>query len=136
MGAVLRDCEGDVLMAVCESWKGGCEVHVGEAIAVRQGIKVAMEAGFFSFTVETDNTIVFEALKKKKNEASTFGLILKDIYVLIASCVNISFSLVRRTGNMVAHSLAKKSLSREELCVWLEEIPDDVGVFVIADSPP
>ncbi|XP_048493125.1 uncharacterized protein LOC125493684 [Beta vulgaris subsp. vulgaris] len=135
MGAVLRDCVGDVLMAMCDLWKGECEVHVGEAMAVRQGIKVAMEAGFLSFIIETDNTTVYHALKNKKTEASAFGLILKDIYLLLSSCVNISYSWVRREGNMVAHSLAKKSISMGELGVWLEDIPDDVGVFVKDDLP-
>ena len=42
-------------------------------------------------------------------------------------------SLVRQTGNRVAHSLAKKSLDVDELIVWLEEVPTDVGDAVAAD---
>lgn len=35
MGAVMRDGVGDVLMAMCDSWKGSCTVEVGEAMAAR-----------------------------------------------------------------------------------------------------
>ncbi|KMT10358.1 hypothetical protein BVRB_5g121070 [Beta vulgaris subsp. vulgaris] len=104
---------------MCDSWKGKCDIHEGEAMAARQGIKVAMEAGFVHFVLETDCVTVFEALKKGKREASPFGLILHDIYVLVSQCGSVSFSLVRRTGNSVAHSLTKKSLEVDELIVWL-----------------
>ncbi|XP_048493290.1 uncharacterized protein LOC125493810 [Beta vulgaris subsp. vulgaris] len=133
MGAVLRDECGDVLVAVCNSWHGRCEVEVGEAMAVREGIRVAMEAGFHGFIVETDCMTLFEALKRKRRPASVLGRILQDIYVLISSCTNVTFSFVRRSGNEVAHLLAKRSLESDELLVWLEEAPEFVMPSVALD---
>ncbi|XP_010684444.1 uncharacterized protein LOC104899004 [Beta vulgaris subsp. vulgaris] len=102
-------------------------------MAARQGIRVAMEAGFNSLLVETDSMSLFEALRKKRKPASPFGLILKDIYSLMSQCNQISFSFVKRAGNEVAHLLAKRSLDLEEQRVWLEEAPEDVLPFVAMD---
>ncbi|KAL2939823.1 Holliday junction ATP-dependent DNA helicase RuvA [Bienertia sinuspersici] len=78
LGAVLRDNEGDVLMVMCDTWRGDCTVEMAEALAVRQGIKVAIEAGFRSFGVESDSLILVKALKNGKQMAMPFGLIVKD----------------------------------------------------------
>ena len=133
MGAVLRDECGDVLVAVCNSWNGSCEVELGEAMAARQGIRVAMEARFNNFTVETDCMMLYEALRKKRRPASVFGCILYDIYSLLSSCSNVFFSFVRRSGNEVAHMLAKRSLESDELLVWLEAAPEVVMPRVALD---
>lgn len=79
LGAMLRDCEGDVLAALCEPWQGACEVDTGEALAVKQGIKVAMEAGFRQFEVETDSLRICQALRKRKKELSPLGVVMQDI---------------------------------------------------------
>ncbi|KMT04720.1 hypothetical protein BVRB_7g169010 [Beta vulgaris subsp. vulgaris] len=75
MGVVLRDNTGDVLMSMCNSWYGSCDVEVGEAMATRQGMKVAMEAVFYNFVLETDNMPLFEALRSKKKLCLSFRLI-------------------------------------------------------------
>ena len=92
MGVVLRDGEGEVLMAMCASWKGKCAIHEGEAMAAKQGTKIAMEAGFLQFVLETDCVMVFEALKRGKREASPFGLLLHDIFILLSQCGTVSFN--------------------------------------------
>ena len=40
------------------------------------------------------------------------------------------FEHVRREGNRLAHSLAKKAVLSADFGVWVEELPDDMdGVF-------
>lgn len=45
-----------------------------------------------------------------------------------------NFSHVKRIGNTVAHFLAKKSVSGNELLVWIESSPVDVAPLVTQDS--
>lgn len=79
LGAVLRDSTWEVLMAMCDFMKGSHYVHVGEALAASQGIKIAKEARFHCFMLETDNSMVYDAVNRRKKEVSGFGLILSDI---------------------------------------------------------
>ncbi|KAL2895848.1 putative 7.3 kDa protein in cox-rep intergenic region [Bienertia sinuspersici] len=70
IGAILWDSHGDVLMSLCDRWEGECSVVASEAMAVRRGLQVAMEAGFRNFIVETDNMVLYHSLRRKKHEAS------------------------------------------------------------------
>lgn len=45
-GGVLRNSEGDVMLSTCHLWEGRYEIDVSEAVAARQGLSLAMEAGF------------------------------------------------------------------------------------------
>lgn len=40
LGGVVRDFEGDVVVAMCNKLTGSNDVAVAEALSVRQGIKV------------------------------------------------------------------------------------------------
>lgn len=86
-------------------WKESCEVKVGEVMAARQRVKIAMEADFRKFVLEMDNVKLYETLKHKKWENSAFGSIQNDIYMLLVQCQEDSFSFVKRTRNKVAHAL-------------------------------
>lgn len=108
-------------------------METGEAMASRQGIRTTIESSFNSFILEMDSMLVFEAFKRRKKESSEFGLVLNDINMLLQQCTNVSFTFVRRNGNMVAHRLAKRNLITEFLLVWLEETPEDVMEVVASD---
>ncbi|KAL2932480.1 BEN domain-containing protein 7 [Bienertia sinuspersici] len=104
-------------MAMWDVWEGECTMVMGEAMAVRKGLKIAVEAGFKEIIVEVDNLVLFTALSKDKAEVSPYGLILQDIKQLSLLCHQISFASVKRSGNQVAHRLAKRSLNVNELLV-------------------
>lgn len=53
--------------------------------------------------------------------------------MLIAQCVNVSFSYIRRNGNQLIHVLARRSLGIDEHLIWLEEAPLDVMDMVFGD---
>ncbi|KAL2894080.1 hypothetical protein RDABS01_009989, partial [Bienertia sinuspersici] len=124
LGAVLRDSEGDVLVAVCDTVNGVSEVEVAEALALRRAVQIVMEAGFHSFSIEVDCLVLANAVLKKREVRSTFGLVVKDVCRLLDSCGTASICHVRRGANKVAHGLAKESLEIGELRVWLEEVPE------------
>ncbi|KAL2944713.1 5-methyltetrahydropteroyltriglutamate--homocysteine methyltransferase [Bienertia sinuspersici] len=106
---------------------------MGEAMAVRSGLKTAIEAGFRQLIVEVDNLALFFALSKKKMDLTAYGLLLKDIFLFLFSMSLgvFCFNFVRRSGNLAAHILAKKSLSVDGFRVWLEEIPVEIQQFVL-----
>ncbi|KAL2923912.1 Frizzled and smoothened-like protein G [Bienertia sinuspersici] len=95
-------------------------------MALRHALRIAMEAGFGSFELETDCMKVYHHLREGLHEATAFGKVISDILFLasMSNCVN--FSLVKRSGNKVAHCLARMSCNYAEDRVWLEEYPPEV----------
>ncbi|KAL2925306.1 UTP--glucose-1-phosphate uridylyltransferase, partial [Bienertia sinuspersici] len=94
LGAIVHDYVGDVLMVVCDRWVGEGSVLMGEAMAVRSGLKIAIEAGFRQLIVEVDNLGLFYALSKKKMDLTAYCLLLKDIFNFCSQCLWVSFALI------------------------------------------
>lgn len=133
LGGVVRNHKGDVMMATCVMEDGGEDVDVAEALSARHGIQVAVDAGFRQLILEVDCLKLFNYLREGRRESSPFGFIVQDIFCAADFCSNISFAHVRRSGNKVAHNLAKLSLSHDACKVWLEEVPLEIVSSVICD---
>ncbi|KAL2941112.1 tRNA dimethylallyltransferase [Bienertia sinuspersici] len=102
-------------------------------MALRHAVKIAIEAGFRAVVVETDCMRVFTHLKNKLQDNSEFGSIINDIRLLGGGCSSFSVSHVKRSGNVVAHSLAKLCSQYEGLIVWMEEVPAPIQKHVQND---
>ncbi|KAL2937723.1 hypothetical protein RDABS01_021172, partial [Bienertia sinuspersici] len=124
-GAVVRDCFRDVLVSMCNIVQGRFEVDIMEEIAARQALEVALDAGLRNIILETDNFKFFNQLSKKKADSIAFVLLIQDILKLGSTCQSIKFSHVKRSGNKVAHELAKLSEGFGELRVWVEDFPHE-----------
>ncbi|XP_048494757.1 uncharacterized protein LOC125494911 [Beta vulgaris subsp. vulgaris] len=98
IGGVVRDAEGDVLMATCVVMEGGVEVDIAEGLASRHSLQVALDAGFRCVILESDNLKLISHLISGKEENTSFGFIISDILWLSMSCLSISFSHVCREG--------------------------------------
>ncbi|XP_021750224.1 uncharacterized protein LOC110715912 [Chenopodium quinoa] len=133
VGGVLRDADGSVLMAYCSTLRGSYGVDLGEAIAMRQSLGIALEVGFRNFMLETDNIKLFHHMKKGIIIPNDFGNVIRDILRLVSQCFSCSFSFVKRFGNGVAHGLANLSSNFSEYRAWLEEYPSEIHGEVCND---
>ena len=88
----------------------------------------------FEATVEGDAEIVISALKDGSTSNPEFGHIIQDSLILANDLRLCIFSHVKRLGNTVAHYLARKAKSGNELQVWIEFIPNDIALLVHRDS--
>ncbi|XP_021736574.1 uncharacterized protein LOC110703132 [Chenopodium quinoa] len=134
IGGVLRDDSGAAVVAYCSTKKGSFAVDVGEAVAMRASFRIAMEAGFSKFILETDNLKLYHHMKKGLTPPCAFGNVVRDILLLSRGCQCISFSFVRRTGNVVAHCLANMSFKFSEYRVWLEDTPVEIQGAICNDT--
>lgn len=64
LGGVVRDFEGDVVVAMCNKVAGTNDVATAEALSARQGVQVALEAGFSNLILEVDNLRVYKSLQE------------------------------------------------------------------------
>ena len=134
LGGVVRVFEGDVLVAICNKVTGSDDVAIAEALSARQGVKVALEAGFSNLVLEVDNLKLYNCLATRRYDTSIFGQIVRDILCFESQCSKLLFSHVKRMGNRVAHGLAKLSKSCSSQIVWLEETPDEIARLVMTDK--
>ena len=104
-----------------------------EALAAVRAITLAMDLNLPSFIVEGDSEVVISALRKEEESFSSFGHLISSIKHYLHSCNCISFSHTCRSGNLVAHSLAKLARHIDEFFVWMEDVPPQVNDILLAD---
>ncbi|KAL2898787.1 hypothetical protein RDABS01_028361 [Bienertia sinuspersici] len=134
LGAVMRDHLGEIMAATRCQVEGAYETDIAEAMAVRHGLLITIEAGLRKVVVETDNLKLAQQLRRSIKENTAFGCIVKDVLQFAKLCTDISFAHVRREGNKVAHCLAKLSKSFSDMRVWIEEFPLEATELVNSDA--
>ena len=107
IGVVVRDSHGLVIASLAEKIQLPSSSDEVEALAVVKAVTFAMDLNLPSFIVEGDSEVVISALRKEEDSFSSFGHLIFSIKHYLQSCSCISFSHTRRSGNLVAHSLAK-----------------------------
>ncbi|XP_050238101.1 uncharacterized protein LOC126687584 [Mercurialis annua] len=133
-GAVIRDSNGLGILAGHCKYRGSPEVSTGEAIAIRDGIVLAMKECLTPFEISSDSKVVVEAFKNNKLPANDIGLIIQDCRVLCNNVSMLGIDYANRSTNKVAHCLARKSLISKNFSeYWKGCIPTDVTHLAVAD---
>lgn len=123
MGMVVHDSQGKVKPSLVEKIQLPSSSDEVEALAAVRAIILAMDLNLPSFIFEGDSEVVISALRKKEESFSSFGHLISSIKHYLHSCNCISFSHTCRSGNSVAHSLAKLARHIDEFSVWMENVP-------------
>ncbi|KAK2661078.1 hypothetical protein Ddye_007611 [Dipteronia dyeriana] len=87
------------------------------------GVQFAMDSRLVLFSLESDAQTIVNPVNNGVLSCSEVGLIIKDISLKLESLSNVSIAFVPRKSNMVAHCLAKLSLSLEADMLWLGDYP-------------
>ena len=77
--------------------------------------------------------MVISALRKEEESFSSFGHLICSIKHYLAFCNCFSFSHTRRSGNSLAHSLAKHARTIDGFSMWMEDVPPQVVDVLLAD---
>ena len=104
-----------------------------EVKVASRALQFASELGFDQVIVEGDCQVLTNALIEDKSFLSTVGVIIDDI-CFEASCYNqLRYSLVKREGNKVAHSLVRYAIEILDFVVWMEDVPPHLLSVVQVD---
>ncbi|KAL5811138.1 hypothetical protein ACOSQ4_027706 [Xanthoceras sorbifolium] len=113
LGAVARNSSDDVIMS-----------GIDFISAIFFGLSLAVDRGLLDLVIESDCAQVIKLLNDNTVVRSDIGLVLNDIReILRLSSPRFSFVHIRRSGNLVAHSLAKLAFSKVDCCVWVNDFP-------------
>ena len=135
MGVVVRDCNGKVLVSKCRNVKASYQPSIAEAIAILDGIWIAVSEGLFPVVVESDALVVVQAINSRNSPFSELGVVVDDILAMMDIFPGLSISFAPRVLNKVALGLAKLALDFEGVFLWIEDCPLCVESLVRGDVP-
>nr|XP_023901171.1 uncharacterized protein LOC112013014 [Quercus suber]POF20541.1 hypothetical protein CFP56_51938 [Quercus suber] len=133
MGIVVRNCSGTVSAALSQRVPLPFSAATVEALACRRAMEFAKEISAMDCIFEGDPEVLIKAICREDASNPEYGLVIEDILVLARDFHFISFNHVKRSGNQLAHHLARCSKSGCELQVWFDTIPGDIALLVVHD---
>ncbi|XP_075670320.1 uncharacterized protein LOC142640111 [Castanea sativa] len=135
VGVVVRNDKGEAMASLSARGPPVQNSEEAEALACRRAMVFAVEAGFTDVVLEGDNNTVIKSIISLKRNRSRLSHMYEDIQCIAASLRSFEVSLVKRSANIVAHSLANYAWHVEDEVVWLEDDPQPVVEALYADTP-
>ncbi|XP_031099683.1 uncharacterized protein LOC116003882 [Ipomoea triloba] len=108
-GWAVRDASGVLLGMAMLTMEGLYSVKEVEAMGAREALSWLKAKGWQSVILETDAQVVTNAVRGGKN-LTPFGAIIDDIRSYLNDLPYVHFQFVKRSGNMVAHTVAFHAL--------------------------
>lgn len=109
LGVVIRNHEGDVMVALLEKIPLPSSAVVLEMLAARHAVLFVHEVGLHDSIMEGDSEIVINSLTKGYMIQSSFGHLVKDTSFYVHSLRSFCFSHTFRQGNFNTDALFKRA---------------------------
>ncbi|KAJ8452108.1 hypothetical protein Cgig2_016689 [Carnegiea gigantea] len=132
-GFVVGSSDGDICMAAMQQSSNFSGPILGEAKACLCGLRAAREQGYLCFAVKGDCLPLIHKLKNILIDDNVLGCIIRDIFALVECFKFVSFSLVKRGDDRVAHDLAHWQPITHERRVWVDDVPERNVSLVLDD---
>lgn len=134
---VIRDSMGVLKCASSKFMDSGLSGTIAELKAIFEGILMVTSLNCGHLMVESDCLEAINLVTKKKDQWGEVEGILEDIWALIPSFAELSFSYSPRKFNVVADVLAKRAKvsKMSETLVWtfpswlVSLVKNDLGIF-------
>ena len=133
IGVVIRDNTRLVIATLSQKVYGTHTAEMIEALAARRAVFFAKEVGIDDVEVEGDAETVMHDLSSSAPLHTPYGLVIEDTKALIQEFQRLTLSHTRRSGNSVAHALARRASDCNSFLVWLEEVPPDITYVLLND---
>ena len=88
-----------------------------EALAARRAAEFALEIGIDQVIIEQDSEVIYKDLIDPRPSLALHRHLICDVLHLASVFSRCSFNNVGRTGNNVAHNLARRAISTHDLNV-------------------
>ena len=133
LGAVCRDLHGNLIVVgirrVCATWS----TPVNELVAAAFGVEVAIRMSFSHIQLKGDNVAVFKALTSSSHGFSPFYILLDRIRSMLISFRGVRRSVVRHSGNTVAHMVARWNMSSIGDTIYMHPFPQSLVTLSTLD---
>ena len=106
---------------------GGLEA---EAKAVEEGVALAWDLGLKEVIIESDALLVTNSLEKQSVMPSSIRKVVKGILESLRKFNAWDVNHTRRSGNFVAHIMARQAKFLNVCNIWVEDTPPSIAVQV------
>ncbi|XP_073307113.1 uncharacterized protein [Primulina huaijiensis] len=118
IGGVVRNHERQPVLAFGKKIDKPQSIKCDELLAIEGGLQIAQFHDLPIRQVTSDSLLAVQAITKPEENISYVGSIATDIRNFLESQSNITLSYIRRSANVVAHSIAAFSISSSSHFVW------------------
>ena len=109
-------------------------IFIFSHMAAARAISFAQEHGIRPFILEGDSEAVIKTFMAAEDSLSSFGHIISLAKSTLVTNECISFSHTYRSGNKVAHNLARHARHVRGLTVWMVDAPPHLYFVLFANS--
>jgi ribonuclease HI len=132
-GVVLRDHHGGFMAGASHFFPSIPNPERAELFACKHALILAKEKEVQKICLESDCLGAISKLRSDETDRSLHGPLVEEIKSLLQSFVDHSVRHVRRSGNKVAHLLAKVGCKNKVCNVWVGS-PPDLVVSILASE--
>ena len=115
---IIRDSRGLVMGSMSQVISLPLTIVELETLAAKKALEFATDLGLDSVVLEGHSEILMNALMDNSLLLASFGILIQDIKAYAEFFQCISFSNVRREGNIIAHNLTKHACHVIGFSVW------------------
>ena len=123
---IIRDHDGRFLSGRANWYGSAYDAMMMEAMACRDGIQWAREAGVSKLCLETDCLELVNLWKMLRSQRSRVSLILQDIKSISTSFDEFAFVYANRTCNRAAHVCAREVSCEFRRVEWHQNPPNSL----------
>nr|XP_023915006.1 uncharacterized protein LOC112026546 [Quercus suber] len=116
-GVIIRDSQGSSIAASCRVLSSPFPADISEALALQDGVMLALELGLSKVIFESDALSIIQAINEG-NVGGEIGHIMQNIKDLASSFSWCTFQHQKREGNRAAHELARAARMTGISQVW------------------
>ncbi|CAN1163981.1 hypothetical protein LINPERHAP2_LOCUS25312 [Linum perenne] len=109
LGACLRNNQGHLVGFRMNSKRGGFSIAEGEDFSLLEALKWAQQQDLHDVLFESDAKAIVDSLKSNDTNYIELGDLMKECKSILTSCPNFVVTHIGRSGNSVAHLLARRS---------------------------
>jgi ribonuclease HI len=133
-GVIIRDHHGEPVAAACCFFPVATDPERAELLACRRAVSLAKDGGVRKLILETDCLGAVAKLSSKEIDRSIHGPVVEDIKKMLGEFEASSIMHVRRSGNEIAHRLAKEGCSNKVMDAWVGSLPEYVMNLLVLDA--
>ncbi|XP_040988972.1 uncharacterized protein LOC121236595 [Juglans microcarpa x Juglans regia] len=131
---IIRDEEGEALVAECDIKNNVVNATVAESLALRKAAELCSDLNIQKAIFEGDAKEVVEAVLSEEEDILDLSSIIDDVKFHFRNRTHWFIQFASRKKNTVAHTLAKKTLELGRELVWIEEVPEFIVGCLLDDT--
>ena len=133
-GMILRDASGATIFAACRSLMDCSSPLEAELRACDEGLKLTRQHSQLPVIIESDSSILVEAVNSSTPDRSAFHYLVKDILAVASLDSPCSFVKVCRSQVRVSDALASYARVQSRTMTWLGLGPECIHRLLALDN--